>query len=116
MYDQTTQTTLLVSHAFGHNNVSGNDQVFRAFTGLAGVSIADDGTVAYASQATNLVQLPTSTDNVYLYSPSTQTNQLISTASGNPLAGAGYCQYGVVISSDDSAVAYVSAASNLDLK
>jgi hypothetical protein len=114
--DQTTKTTLLVSHAFGKNNVTANNGIVDDLIGSAqstGVSVADDGTVAYVSKATNLVGFSTSPNNVYLYSPGTQTNQLISTISGNPMTGAGSCPFGVVISSDASAVAYVSDASNL---
>ena len=108
VYDQMTHTTLLVSHAYGQNTIPASN-----FTNSgASASIADNDTIAYVSAATNLVNFQTTGTNVYLYSPSTQSNQLISTVSGQPSASAGGCLL-AQISGDGSAIAYVSTATNL---
>jgi len=78
-------------------------------------SVADDGTVAYLDFSTDVVSFTTQ-DNIYLYSPATQTNQLISLTSNSggifDSGPAGGCE-GAVISSDGSTVAYVSSAPDI---
>jgi hypothetical protein len=111
LYDQSTQQTQLVTHAFGQNNLtaSADPQDRDSFDGAA---IADDGTVVYESRDTNLVNFTTMRFNVYLYSPATQTNQLVTTAAGSSTMDAGL-SYHAMISSDGSTVAYASAATDL---
>jgi hypothetical protein len=104
LYDRIAGTTVLVTHAYGLPTTTANS------AGVAlGVSIADDGTVAYSSDSTNVVGSPSSGYNVFLYTPATQTNQQITNNSilnpnSNPNTDSS------VISGDGSAVAYVSTA------
>jgi Tol biopolymer transport system component len=110
LYDQATRTTFLIDHAVGKGNVAANNQVDAQ---LGNVSVADDGTVVYASDASDLVSPATSNGgNVYLYSPATQTNQLISTVAKPATADAGGA-LDPVISGDGTTVAYASAAANV---
>jgi hypothetical protein len=112
VYDQTTQTTAIVTHAFGQANVTANGPIYDTDTYL-NASVADDGTIAYVSLATNLVSFTTTKpQNVYLYSSSSQTNQLISAVSGAPTTDAGSSAT-AFISRNGSAVTYVSDAPNL---
>jgi Tol biopolymer transport system component len=111
LFDQTTGKSQLVSHAFGQNNLTPEeDPQFR--DDLLSASIADDGTVAYQSFATNLVSFTTQPENIYLYNPRTQTNRLITTVAGSPQTDAG-SSYRAVISGDASTVVYASAAASL---
>jgi hypothetical protein len=112
VYDQTTQTTAIVTHAFGQANVTANGPIYDTESYL-NASVADDGTIAYVSLATNLVGFTTTKpQNVYLYSSSSQTNQLISAMSGAPTTDAGSSAT-AFISRDGSAVTYVSDAPDL---
>jgi Tol biopolymer transport system component len=96
LYDRLAGITVLVTHASGlpATTADRGPQRFEA-------SVADDGTVAFSSVATNLVGSPSAGGNVYLYTPATETNQRI-TANNNFSLNAG----AAVISSDGSAVAY----------
>jgi hypothetical protein len=110
LYDQQTQTMSLVDHRVGQPSVT-------AFgTSSFGISVADDGTVAYVDYAGDLIADFTANSpafpNVYLYNPATQTNLLVSHVSGQPTAGAGL-SYQPVISGDASTVVYVSQGPNL---
>jgi hypothetical protein len=108
LLDQVTQTTYLVTHPFGQNNVPDAQDP----GGTA--SLADDGSVAYVSFATDLVSSATQQGNlnVFLYSPATQSNQLISTVSGSATVDAGGCE-DAIISRDGSTVVFESTAPNV---
>jgi Tol biopolymer transport system component len=110
VYDQVAKTTALVSHSAGAANTTADGPV-TAF----GASVADDGTVAYVSRADDLVTPATirGDPNVYLYSPGTQANQLVSTVSGSTTAGAGGAGTRAAVSGDGSTVVYTSTAANL---
>ncbi len=114
LYDQATGTTSIVSHAVGQSNVTANSGVGALFPGEA--SVADDGTVAYESEASNLISgfsaFSWNPDNVYLYNPTTQANQLVSFVSGSPMVGAGFAFTGI-ISADGSTVVYTSSATDV---
>ncbi|HJT77119.1 MAG TPA: hypothetical protein VJ739_07955 [Gemmataceae bacterium] len=118
LYDQVTKTNVLVSHAAGQTNISADADASADNPGdtpfalaVPTVSpVADDGTVVYVSNATNLVSGLTGAGgkNVYLYNPTTQANQLLTAASGAPLVPAS-----AIISRDGSTVAYTSTAADL---
>jgi Tol biopolymer transport system component len=117
LYDReaTTQTTFLITHADGQNNVPVG--YFNSTPSLRNVSVADDGKVVYLASAFGgqLIngQTGLALDNVYLYSPATQTNQLISVVSGGAANEAtGECA-SPLISADGSTVVFVSYALNL---
>jgi hypothetical protein len=115
LYDQTMTITYLVSHAAGQNNVTANQSAeFDGDPVAADHDVADDGTVAYESYATNLVSGSPgpSFPNVYVYSPTTQTSQLVSTVAGSTTVAAGRASSRVVISGDGSTVVYASSAPN----
>jgi Tol biopolymer transport system component len=104
LYDRVAGTTVLVTHKDGLPATT-------ADTGaaLGEASVADDGTVAYSSNASNLVGSSSRGFNVYLYTPATQTNQKITIDDISVINGSTEA----VISGDGSAVAYVSTANGL---
>jgi hypothetical protein len=111
LYDQVLQATFLITH------VDGQTSAAAGYSGAAfgrGVTVADNGTVAYLDTGNTLVNGQTgfSIDNVYLYQPATQTNRLISAVAGSPLEATGLCG-SPVLSEDGSALVFVSKASNL---
>jgi hypothetical protein len=124
LYDRMAGQTYLVSHAAGDDSTTADQSVAQcgwnpvnegqAVSGCMGASVADDGTVAYVSQATDLVTPPTAANqaNVYRYSLGSRTNQLVSTVSGSA-TGAGGAGIRAVISGDGSTVVYTSTAANL---
>jgi Tol biopolymer transport system component len=122
---QMTGQTYLVSHAAMDKHKTAAGSVAQCgwmriadgqeVSGCMGASVADDGTVAYVSQATDLVTQGTVPDqaNVYRYSLGTQFNELVSTVSGSAMDGAGGAGIRAVISGNGLTVVYTSSAANL---
>jgi Tol biopolymer transport system component len=119
LFDRLTGTNSLITHAFGQAAVTASPGplVVNDLPFYGGISVADNGTVAYISQAGNLVDPPTAAGdfNAYLCSPAMPLpiNQLISTVSGSPTVGAGGSGTRAVISRGGSTVVYTSTGSNL---
>jgi hypothetical protein len=107
VYDSTLGQTFLVSHAVGQFNLTANDESDGPAT------VADNGTIAYVSAATNLDNFTSNKGNVYLYSPGSQANQLITFVSGSTASAGNTGLVGAYISRDGSAVAYISEANDL---
>jgi Tol biopolymer transport system component len=113
LYDLATQTTSLITHAQGPANVAVG--YFSSAPG-GSVAVADDGTVVFEDEdlSGQLISADTGASgaNVYLYTPATQANQLVSAVSGSATAAAGQCGK-ALISADGSTVVYVSSAAGL---
>jgi Tol biopolymer transport system component len=111
LFDRTTGTNLLVSHAQGTSTAAGNGS-----SGLPqGLAISDDGSyVAYQSQATNLIAGQSGTSiGLFLYDRAADTTTLVSHTSGSAttLANAGASR--ATLSGDGRYVAYTSPATDL---
>jgi Tol biopolymer transport system component len=111
LFDRTTGTNVLVSHAQGTATAAGNGS-----SGLPqGLAISDDGAdVAYQSQATNLIAGENGTSiGLFLYDRGADTNTLVSHTSGSAttLANAGAGR--ATLSGDGRYVAYTSPATDL---
>jgi Tol biopolymer transport system component len=109
LYDTTTGTTTLVSHAAGSTQVGGENPSFAPV-------ISDDGRfVAYQSEATALVAGGTisPTDNVYLFDHTTGSNSLVSHTASSTTTSAAGASTTPAFSADGSAVAFVSPATDL---
>jgi Tol biopolymer transport system component len=111
LYDRTSGAIQLVTHAFGNDSLT-PDQGDPNTNLLQGASVAHDGTVVYESTGTNIASFTTGPFNIYLYSPATKSNRLVTTVAGSPGQDAGL-SYRAIISSDGSTVAYSSLAPNL---
>jgi len=121
LYDRLTGINTLVSHQAGAANVAGNSWsgTFSPYPNYL-LSISDDGRyVSYYSYATDLVagfvdlNGATAGSDLYVYDRVSGSNELISHAAGNPLAGGNRASYQPRLSGDGRYVAYWSYASNL---
>ncbi len=111
LFDRTTGTNVLVSHAQGTSTAAGNGS-----SGLPqGLAISDDGAyVAYPSQATDLLAGQSGTGiGLFLYDRAADTNTLVNHTSGSAttLADAGSSH--ATLSGDGHYVAYQSQATDL---
>ncbi|HJT78640.1 MAG TPA: hypothetical protein VJ739_15665, partial [Gemmataceae bacterium] len=111
LYDRTTGQIQLITHAVGQSSATPDERGADRDL-FEGASVADNGTVVYESSGADLVNFTTGPFNVFLYSPGTQTNRLLTTVAGAPTTAAGL-SYHAVISGDGSTVAYASAAPDL---
>ncbi|HVS39759.1 MAG TPA: hypothetical protein VMS17_29650 [Gemmataceae bacterium] len=118
-YSTATGSTQIVTHAAGQDNVTDQFGVDSAFIGQDGKtvygavgapSVANNGMVAFVDGSTDVISGFTgSAFDVYLYNPTTQSNQLVSfDPTQSSTFGAGGSTFGPVISADGSTVAFVS--------
>jgi Tol biopolymer transport system component len=108
--DRLTGTTILVSHAAGSPNTTGNGDSF------AGPISADGRYVAFFSTSTNLISGIVDQNQQYdlfLYDRLTGKTTLISHASGAPNVAANGATVGSLISADGNYLAVTSQATNL---
>jgi Tol biopolymer transport system component len=109
LYRRATGTVTLVSHVPGFPGTTGNG----ASDGP--VISADDGYIAFRSQATNLVPGTdlNGTSDVFLYARVTGTVTLVSHVPGVPGVTGNGASFNPVISADGTGVAFVSDATDL---
>ena len=108
VYDRSTGTTTLVSHADGASTTVANQGSFQS-------RISADGRfVAFSSRASNLLSgMSGSTQNVFLYELATGTVTLVSHASSSPGTGGDADSGTAAVSADGSYVLFSSTAGNL---
>jgi Tol biopolymer transport system component len=109
LFDRTSGSKTLVSHAFGSATTAANG------TSSQPVLSHDGSAVAFVSQATNLVagQVPSSFSNVFLYDVGSGAVRLVSGVGGSATVGGGGNSDRPAIGLDGSYVAYRSDAPNL---
>jgi Tol biopolymer transport system component len=109
LYDRTTGTSVLVSHASGSATTAGNG--FCATPRLS----ADGRWTAYTCNASDLVagQIGGNISNVFLYDRTTNASILVSHASGSATSGGNDLSGEPSISADGAYVAYSSLAGDL---
>jgi hypothetical protein len=108
-YDRTTGTNRLVSHTSSSTTTGGDNGSHDA------VISADGSTVAFASQASNLVagQSGQTDSNVFLYNAGDQSVTLVSHASGSTTITAGGRSISPAINGNGQFVAFASEANDL---
>lgn len=114
LWDRTTGTTVLVSHANGSATTAGEAGPATSFP--SPVLSADGRYVAFCSAAKNLV--PGQSDgnddqDVFLYDRTTGGITLVTRAAGTPATTAAGFSFAPVISADGRFVAYQSSAGDL---
>jgi hypothetical protein len=111
LYNRTTDTTTLVSHAAGSPTTSGDK--------FSDQPVIDDngGVVAFRSGATDLVAGESNVDpggnDVYRFDATAGTNALVSHTAGTPATTGNDFSQGQSVSGDGRFVAYFSAATDL---
>jgi len=115
LYDISTGTNILVSHAVGEPTTSGNDT--SSTEGTTGFGLNDNSGryLLFMSYATNLVsgQDNSGRSNLFLYDTQEQTITLISHAPGSTTTGGNDDTYVADISQDGSIIVFASLATNL---
>lgn len=122
LYDLTTDSHALVSHASGNFTTAGNNPAnTRAFATSNPVITPDGKTIAFANNSTNLLAAALTgqngQENVYLYdndpaSPGYRSNTLVSHAAGSATTPGAHGGMSPSISNDGRYVAYVDFAPN----
>lgn len=115
LYEVSTGTNVLVSHAAGSTVTAGNAG-FPLFDTAPPQISADGGWIAYPSLATNLMagQSDANGDvDVFLYGRATGTNTLVSHTSSSAVTAGDQSSENVSLSADGRYVAYLSSASDL---
>ncbi len=116
-YDALTSGGIntLVSHTFGSTATAGDNPTNTVRTVASGPAISADGTwIAYANNSTNLLSAALTgqngQDNVYLWDGATNTNRLVSHASGSATTPGAHGGMAPSISPDGRFVAYIDHA------
>jgi hypothetical protein len=115
LYDISSGTNTLISHAVGAATTSGNDYSSTGETTGFGFTQNTGRYLLFLSAATNLVanQDNLSRVNLFLYDTLLHTTTLVSHAPGLPTAGGNDDTYSADISQDGGYIVFTSLATNL---